>query len=65
MWAVVVPAAMSQAPPWLGLSGNPSDSGVAPGTAIVVWLLALAWSGPFIDVKNEPNSGAMRVPFAS
>ena len=32
MWAVVVPTAISQAPPWLGLSGNPSDSVVAPGT---------------------------------
>ena len=65
MWAVVVPTAMSQAPPWPGLSGRPSESEVAPGTAMVVWVRALAWSGPFIEMNTEPNSGATRVPSAS
>ena len=32
IWALLVPAAISHAPPWRGLSGRPSDSAVAPGT---------------------------------
>ena len=42
MWAVVVPASMIQAPPDLGLSGKPVDSVVAPGTAMVMCVRALA-----------------------
>ncbi len=37
MCAVLVPAFMIHAPVWLGLSGNPRDCSVAPGTAMVVW----------------------------
>ena len=55
--ASVVPAAMSHAPPWPGLSGNPEAPAVAHGMAIVVWIPACAWLGPFIDLRKEPNDG--------
>ncbi len=56
---------MIQAPPWLGLSGNPRESAVAPGTATVVCFPALAWSSPRMEMNNEPNSGAIRLPSSS
>jgi hypothetical protein len=42
MCALVLPASMIHAPPCLGLSGSPIDAVVAPGTATVVCVRALA-----------------------
>ena len=39
--AVVVPAFMIHTPPGFGLSGNPIDAVVAPGTAIVMCVRAV------------------------
>ena len=47
-----MPAAMINAPPWSRPSGKPVDAVVAIGIAIVMWRPALAWSAPFIDLKN-------------
>ena len=49
----------------LGISGIPRELPVAPGTAIVMWVPALAASLPFIVCQTEPNTGAIRVPLAS
>ena len=62
MWASVVPAAMIQPPPCMGLSGRPIDSLVAFGTAIVVCFRAVSASGPFTLIQVDPNSGSTRVP---
>ena len=64
-WAVEVPAFMIHMPPLAGLSGNPMDAAVAPGTATVMCRRAVAWSGPFIVYQTAPNSGFTRVPLAS
>ena len=44
--AVDVPAFMIQTPPIFGLSGNPIDCVVAPGTATVICVRAVTWSFP-------------------
>ena len=49
----------------LPASEMPSESAVAPGTAIVMWVPAFAASFPLIVCRTEPNTGAIRVPFAS
>ena len=46
MCAVDVPAFMIHAPLILLLSGKPSDAALAPGSAIVMCILALVWSAP-------------------
>jgi hypothetical protein len=57
-WAVVVPAFMIHTPPCLGLSSNPSDCVVAPGTAIVMWYRACSWSGPPVDGQHDVGFAA-------
>src|SRR5262245_33072852 len=62
MWAVDVPASMSQIPPCLALSGIPVVAVVAPGRAMVMCARAVAWSAPRICHQMEPYSGLARVP---
>ena len=50
--AVDVPAFMIQTPPTFGLSGNPIDCVVAPGTAMVMCVRAVAWSCPSGDTRR-------------
>ena len=53
---------MIHTPPIFELSGRPSDWVVAPGTAIVTCIRAVARSAPLSVYQTEPNSGLTRVP---